>query len=106
MKVIYCKVGEAEEVIDIEGKLEDFQKLVGGYIEVIPYNRTSTLVYILNEEGKLRGLKANKVIFGGRDVIVGNFVVAKIDGEDIVGLSVRDEDYVRSTVNIGRVAYT
>lgn len=61
MEVIYCKVGEPAKLVEIEGKLEDFQKMVGGHIEVVSYEGISGLVYVLNEEGKLEGLKPNKI---------------------------------------------
>lgn len=103
MEVIYCKVGEPAKRVETEGKLEDFQEMVGGYIEVVPYEGINGIVYILNEEGKLEGLKPNKMISRGRDMICGDFVVAAIRGEDITGLNIRQEEFVMRTVDFGRV---
>ena len=105
MEVIYCKVGEPAKLVEIEGKLEDFQKMVGGHIEVVSYEGIRGLVYVLNEEGKLEGLKPNKSIFGGRDVIVGDFVVAAIGEDDIAGLNERQKEFVMRTVDFGRMWY-
>ena len=103
MEVIYCKVGEPAKQVEIEGKLEEFQEMVGGHIEVVPYEGINGIVYILNEEGKLKGLKPNKTIFEGRDMIVGDFVVAAIGDDDIAGLNERQKEFVMRTVDFGRV---
>jgi len=59
--------------------LEELQKAVGGYIEIIQIS--STQIMVLNEEGKLKGLPFNRnasLIFamaGIRQVAVGDVVV-------------------------------
>lgn len=105
MEVIYCKVGEPAKLVEVDGTLEDFQKMVGGHIEVVSYEGISGLVYVLNEEGKLEGLKPNKSIFGGNDMIVGDFFVAAIGADDIVGLNERQKEFVMRTVDFGRMWY-
>lgn len=105
MEVIYCKVGEPAKLVEVDGTLEDFQKMVGGHIEVVSYEGISGLVYVLNEEGKLEGLKPNKSIFGGNDMIVGDFFVEAIGADDIVGLNERQKEFVMRTVDFGRMWY-
>ena len=39
-------------------QLDELQKFVGGYIEVVPLDRTGEIM-VLNEEGKLIGLPPN-----------------------------------------------
>lgn len=39
--------------------LEELQKIVGGYIEIVPLDNDQIIV--LNEEGKLMGLKVNEI---------------------------------------------
>jgi hypothetical protein len=51
-------VGEEPKEMLIDNTLEAKQKLVGGLIEVVPYEN---LIIICNEEGKLLGLKPNLV---------------------------------------------
>ena len=84
MKVIIKEVGNAPQVKEIENKLDVFQGIVGGYIEVVRVG--ADILLICNEEGKLQGLPPN---FGvGRDVIVGTAIFVAFDGsEDFAGLS-------------------
>lgn len=86
MKVIYFEVGKKARTLEVEDRLEEYQKLVGGYIEVFPL--TDGLLLICNEEGKLRGLPFNRVMKGER--IVGDFFLCRADEEDFA--SVTDSD--------------
>lgn len=94
MKVLMVKPSESPKVIEIENTLEAKQEIVGGLIEmVIPPNHTDDAVIICNEEGKCKGLEANRCIRleDGRvyDVIVGTFLIcrAPLDSEDFEGLT-------------------
>ena len=107
MKVIYCKVGQAPKILEIDGTLESMQSLVGGYIETYPYEY-EPMVFVMNEEGKLRGLQPHRIIASGRDIICVDFFVAAFgkngDGEDdIVGLTEDQEDIVLATIGSGRL---
>ena len=77
MKAVLKEVGKEPRVIEIENTLEAFQKVVGGYIEVLSVG--NSILLICNEEGKLNGLEPNFSI--GYDVIVGNALFVK-EGED------------------------
>ena len=71
LRVLYKEVGKNPKVKIIENTLEAKQDLVGGLIEVIPYN---DLLLICNDEGKINNLLPN-VVFD-YDYIAGNcFVV-------------------------------
>lgn len=73
------KVGH---VCNISHTLENLQKTVEGYIEVIPIDDETVL--ICNEEGKLKGLADNfKMPY---DTIVGTIIVCNVEGEDFAGL--------------------
>lgn len=65
--------------------LEEVQKAVGGYIEVV--NLNSGYIMVINEEGKLNGLPVNQKatdLWGSPwDHIVGNALVCRSRGEDI-----------------------
>ena len=50
IRILLKKAGKDPEVIEIRNTLEEKQRLVGGLIEVIPYD---DLLLICNEEGKL-----------------------------------------------------
>lgn len=103
MKVVYCRAGFPAETIEIDGSLSSMQKLVGGWIETTSYENIPGLIFVLNEEGKLLGLPPNRIIHGGADVIMGDFFVAAVKGENIVGLDEFQESFVMRTVNHGRM---
>ena len=60
---IYKTDGSVTDVQQAKGKyfsLEELQKIVGGYIEIIYLGQTG-LVMVMNEEGKLDGLPINEL---------------------------------------------
>ena len=86
IKIIRKKPGCMAEWIELPNRLEDLQREVGGYIEILPITDGSCL--ICNEEGKLQGLPEN-VYFRG-DVIVGTILIAGTDGEELDDLPFDD----------------
>lgn len=91
----------------IENSLEAMQKVVGGYIEVIPaewmvggnllLNRN--LLLVLNEEGKLEGLEPNFPTKDGWDYIFGTVFVCKKQEDEMVGLSDEEVNLVIGLVH-------
>lgn len=83
MKKIKCLLKEpSKEAVEIEidDTLENYQKLVGGDIEVVSIGRyrnilPENIVFVVNDVGLLEGLKAN--IMHGLNYVAGNIVVAK-----------------------------
>lgn len=83
MKKIKCLLKEPSKEaveIEIEDTLENYQKLVGGYIEVVTIGRyrnilPTNIVFVVNDVGLIIGLKPN--IMHGINYIAGNIVVAK-----------------------------
>jgi hypothetical protein len=76
-------------VCNISHTLENLQKTVEGYIEVIPIEEN--IVLICNEEGKLKGLEHNfKMPY---DTIVGTVIVCNVKGEDFADLP---EGYIKT----------
>lgn len=66
--------------IEIEDTLENYQKLVGGDIEVVSIGRyrntlPDNIVFVVNDVGLLVGLKPN--IMHGLNYLAGNIIVAK-----------------------------
>jgi hypothetical protein len=63
--------------------LEELNKFVGGYIEIVRLSKSQVMV--VNEEGKIMGLDPNLYatllaqIAGHRDTIVGNVLVCDIN---------------------------
>lgn len=85
MAVIYKANGERETVFPDNGKdfkLEQLQKIVGGYIEVVTLGNDELM--ILNERGKLMKLPYNRdateiyqKAFQTDDFIVGDVLICK-----------------------------
>lgn len=71
---------EYGHVCNISNRLENLQKTVGGYIEVINLNKKGNIVIICNEEGKLKGLEPNMYFCG--DMLVGTIIVCGVEGEE------------------------
>lgn len=83
MKVIVKKVSKDPKVIEISDKLEEYQRIVGGYIEVFPFYED--ILCICNEEGKLKGLQPNFMF--RNDIICGDVIFISASGPDFVGLN-------------------
>ena len=74
--------GKYGHVTNISNTLKNFQRSVGGKIEVVPL--VDGAVIICNEEGKLLGLQKNFNLGTPpfHDVIVGDVAVVGVDGEE------------------------
>lgn len=83
IKVVFQRPGELSKVLCIPNTLEAFQQLVGGYIETLTL--PSGFVIVMNEEGRLKGLRANIISYAG--VIVGNVIITKAEDENFVSLT-------------------
>ena len=96
MRVLIKKVDKEIEEAQIVNSLEVLQGIVGGYIEFYPF--VNDIFFILNEEGKLRGLSPNFSIAsrnGMVEEIVGDVIIVKSDGEDITDLTDEDVEIVK-----------
>lgn len=87
MAILIQSNGEHREIAPINGtdfKLEELQRYVGGFIEVL--NLEDGYILVINEEGKLHGLDPNEnatllwILSGGADVVVGDVVFCKTEG--------------------------
>ena len=90
MTVLKVFPGKRPETVVLPDTLEDLQKAVGGYIEVIhPFDDSACI--ICNEEGKLNGLPLNRALTddSGKitDIIAGAFLVAGVSDEGFSSLS-------------------
>lgn len=68
---------------EIPNELERFQRIVGGYIEIVQLG--NGIVMVLNEEGKLMGLPPN--IHIGHDILVGVVIFVGVEGEEFRSLT-------------------
>ena len=96
MRVLYKKVGENPVVKIINASLEAKQELVGGLIEVVPYE---DVLIICNEEGKILNLPPN-VVFD-YDYIAGDFFVIGDDYEhgDFKSLTKDEIEYYKNDLS-------
>ena len=69
--VLKVEPGKSPETVTMPNTLAAMQKMVGGYIEVLPL---SDVCLVCNEDGKLMGLEGNRRL--GNDIIVGTFFLA------------------------------
>ena len=76
MKILVIEPEKCPVEREISGSLEEMQKLVGGYIQVI-YPFEDEVVLVCNDEGKLQGLPLNRALRDSEgkiyDVISGTF---------------------------------
>lgn len=70
LTAIIKEPGQAPEIMEIPDELENFERIVDGYIECVCWDDEHVLV--VNKEGKLRGLEKN-FRYGG-DIIVGTAI--------------------------------
>ena len=102
IKIVIVEPGNPEARIeDVPATLEQYQKIVGGYIECIyPFSDAVTLV--CNEEGKLRGLPINRVLDMGShiEVINGPCFIVGVGTEDFKSLSHRQAEKYRRLFTI------
>lgn len=81
IKVFTKMPGEIYQGVWIKNELEEFQRLVGGYIETVTiHGATKDIVVICDEEGRLKGYEPNCTIAGVS--FVGSIVVCGVDGEE------------------------
>ena len=86
MKVVMLRPKEKACVVEIDDNLASYQKVVGGYIEVVaPYS--DGVVFVCNEEGKLKGLPLNRAIRDEDgnvlDIIAGTAFLCDGSGEEL-----------------------
>lgn len=83
MRVVIVEPNKVPYIKEVKNILEDFQSIVGGYIETI--SLPNGLIVVCNEEGKVKGLPANRKI--GNDIIVGTFIITTSYQDDFRTLS-------------------
>ena len=92
MKILVIEPEKRPEEREINGGLEEMQKLVGGYIQAI-YPFEDEVALVCNDEGKLQGLPLNRALRDedGKiyDVISGTFFLcaAPADSDDFQSLT-------------------
>jgi len=77
-------------VVYISNTLENFQKIVGGYIETVTL--PNDVVIICDEEGMLKGKPHNCIILPNRTFIrqhfVGDIIAVGVDGDEFANVPI------------------
>jgi hypothetical protein len=99
LQIVVVEPNEKPYKIIIENELEAFNKIVGGYLELLPIGRTrkgAKVAIHLNEEGKIHELPFNRNLVGF-DILVGTFFITAFNLEgDYVSLTNEEaEKYIR-----------
>lgn len=100
IRILYKEVGNDPEVRFIENTLEAKQKLVGGLIEVVPYE---DVLIICNEEGKILNMPPNLVF--EYDYIAGNCFVIGDDYKNADFKSLTDEEILKYREELKRRSF-
>lgn len=75
--ILYYGIGSEPERREVPNRLEEFQRLVGGYIELLPVEPHGNNIYLVcNEEGRREALRPNRLLNG--NAIVGNCFVTAV----------------------------
>lgn len=90
IRILYKEIGKEPQIMFIDNTLEVKQKLVGGLIEVVPYE---DVLIICNEEGKLLNMPPNLVF--EYDYIAGNCFVIGDDYKNADFKSLTDEEILK-----------
>jgi hypothetical protein len=99
IQIVVVEPNEKPYKLIIDNELEAFNKIVGGYIEIVPIGRTrkgAKVAITLNEEGKLQELPYNRNVVGF-DILVGTFFITayNLEGDNISLTNEEAEKYIR-----------
>lgn len=90
IKVVLLEPGKIARVTEIDASLEGMQSVVGGLIEP-GYYFQEPVCFIVNEEGKMRGLDLNRGIYDEKkqliDIIAGTAFICDCSGENFGSLT-------------------
>lgn len=102
MRVVIVEPGEDARIADIDNELHALQEAVGGYIETVRPFRERVCM-IINEEGKLNGMRRCRVIIDGHgrivDFIFGPIILCGVDEEDFCGLTEEQAERYRAILD-------
>lgn len=86
LKVIIKEPNKTAVITTIAKTLKEYQKLVNGYIECIPYPNINNVSIIVNEEGKLKGLQPNFNLPEYGEAVVGTAIIVGVRGVDFTNI--------------------
>lgn len=90
IQALLIKPGGEPTRVAMVNKLENYQKVVGGYIETVRLHDImgpTNIIAIVNEEGRLRSLPlCGYMEFGGGDILVGPVLFVRENGDEFTSL--------------------
>lgn len=92
VKVIVKQPGQEPELKEIGSSLADYQAEVKGYIESIPLPGKDSIDIIINDLGKLNGMKKNIVLPEYGDILMGPVVFIGVNEKDGMWRSLTDNE--------------
>ncbi|WP_293997672.1 DUF3846 domain-containing protein [uncultured Megasphaera sp.] len=95
MLVVMKRPGKPARIGQIANTLEEMQRIVGGYIQMIPLD--NDYMMICNEEGKLMNMQPN--IWWLNDKIVGPIIIARQNGEDLEDLKRLEANNIKMIID-------
>lgn len=98
-RIVVLKPNAKPEIQLVNDELENFQAIVGGYIQYVPMPNRDDIDIWCNEEGKLMGLKPNLALSEYGDCIVGTCYFCANDGERSVSLNKEQIDAVNKFIS-------
>ena len=93
IKVVVQHPGDISRIMTVKNDLKSMQELIGGYLETLTL--PNGLVLVMDEEGRLKGLRENVrcVQFG---TIVGRIFITAAEGESFRSLTVEEIQSARA----------
>ena len=82
INVIVKEPSKAAELREIGTSLEDYQEIVCGSIESIPFPDMDDVDIILNDMGKLNGMKGNIIVPEYGDILMGPIIIIGVDEKE------------------------
>ena len=100
IKGLLVKPYELPKEIEIEDKLENYQRLVEGMIECVYLQNDRDVVLVCNDEGKINNMPLNRDI--GYDIIAGPFLILGDDYENGDFKSLTEEQILKYKMRFDR----
>lgn len=85
LQVVYVEPNKPAYKAEIEDKLENLQRAVGGHLGIV-YHSDKTC-FVCNDDGKLIGLPGNRRLGDGKSIIAGAFFIVGTSGENFRSLT-------------------
>ena len=90
MRAIIKEPGKTGHVIEVKHDLEELQRIVGGYIEMVPL--FPNLVALCDEDGRLKGSPYNCELCG--ILFVGTILLVGVDGSEFADVPMEFADLI------------